>query len=125
MIKHYIIMSSSYTDGTRVALDITEESLLNSEAIAAMLKEIKRICGKDVPLSTHLIETESAAWESVAEYVKTGSCPDWMWPIIFFPGSNAHILPWKSWFILLMRTICVRSPSACLRTGYTRLPMGL
>lgn len=68
MIKHYIIMSSSYTDGTRVALDITEESLLNSEAIAAMLKEIKRICGKDVPLSTHLIETESAAWESVAEY---------------------------------------------------------
>lgn len=33
MAKHYIIMSSSYTDGTRVALDITEGSLLNSEAI--------------------------------------------------------------------------------------------
>ena len=45
MIKHYIFMSSSYTDGTRVALDITDESLLNSEAIGAMLKEIKRICG--------------------------------------------------------------------------------
>ena len=68
MIKHYIIMSSSYTDGTRVALDITDESLLNSEAIGAMLKEIKRICGEDVPLSTHLIETESTSWTSVAEY---------------------------------------------------------
>lgn len=61
MIKHYIFMSSSYTDGTRVALDITDESLLNSEAIGAMLKEIKRICGEDVPLSTHLIETESTS----------------------------------------------------------------
>lgn len=68
MIKHYIFMSSSYTDGTRVALDITDESLLNSEAIGAMLKEIKRICGEDVPLSTHLIETESTSWMSVAEY---------------------------------------------------------
>lgn len=27
MIKHYIIMSSSYTDGSRVALDITEDCL--------------------------------------------------------------------------------------------------
>ena len=68
MVKHYIIMSSSYTDGTRVALDITEGSLLNSEAIAKIIKEIKQSCGKDVPLSTHLIGTESDSWESVMEY---------------------------------------------------------
>lgn len=68
MAKHYIIMSSSYTDGTRVALDITEVSLLNSEAIAKIIKEIKLRCGKDVPLSTHLIETDSDSWSSVAEY---------------------------------------------------------
>lgn len=68
MAKHYIIMSSSYTDGTRVALDITEVSLLNSEAIAKIIKDIKQSCGKDVPLSTHLIETASDSWASVAEY---------------------------------------------------------
>ena len=68
MAKHYIIMSSSYTDGTRVALDITEARLLNSEAIAEIIKEIKQRCGKDVPLSTHLIETDSDSWESVAKY---------------------------------------------------------
>ena len=68
MVKHYIIMSSSYTDGTRVALDITEASLLNIEAIAKIIQEIKQSCGKDVPLSTHLIETGSDSWASVAEY---------------------------------------------------------
>lgn len=68
MAKHYIIMSSSYTDGTRVALDITEVSLLNSETITEIIKDIKQSCGKDVPLSTHLIETESDSWASVAEY---------------------------------------------------------
>lgn len=68
MIKHYIIMSSSYTDGTRVALDITEVSLLNSTVIEKIIQDIKQNCGKDVPLSTHLIETESDSWASVAEY---------------------------------------------------------
>ena len=50
MIKHYIIMSSSYTDGSRVALDITEDCFLNSKAIAEMIEEIRKNCGKDVPL---------------------------------------------------------------------------
>lgn len=68
MVKHYIIMSSSYTDGTRVALDITEVSLLNSTAIEKIIQDIKQSCDKDVPLSTHLIETESDSWASVAEY---------------------------------------------------------
>ena len=68
MVQHYIIMSSSYTDGTRVALHITEASLLNSEAIAKIIQKIKQSCGKDVPLSTHLIETGSDSWASVAEY---------------------------------------------------------
>lgn len=68
MARHYIIMSSSYTDGTRVALDITEVSLLNSETIAEIIKDVKRSCGKDVPLSQHFIETSSDSWESIAEY---------------------------------------------------------
>lgn len=65
MVKHYIIMSSSYTDGTRVALDIAEDRLLNTEAIAKIIQDIKQSCGKDVPLSTHLIETELDSWASV------------------------------------------------------------
>lgn len=68
MVKHYIIMSSSYTDGTRVALDITEAGLLNSKSIAAVMADIKQRCGKDVPLSTHLLETDSVSWESVMTY---------------------------------------------------------
>lgn len=68
MVKHYIIMSSSYTDGTRVALDITEVGLLNSDAITRIIQDIKQSCGKDVPLSTHVIETGSDTWASVAEY---------------------------------------------------------
>ena len=68
MVKHYIIMSSSYTDGTRVALDITDDSLLNGSAIAEIVRDIKQRCDKDVPLSTHMIETESDSWTSVREY---------------------------------------------------------
>lgn len=33
MIKHYIIMSSSYTDGSRVALDITENAFLTAKQL--------------------------------------------------------------------------------------------
>ena len=68
VVKHYIIMSSSYTDGARVALDITEASQLNSDAIAKIIREIKQSCGDDVPLSTHLIETGTESWESVVKY---------------------------------------------------------
>lgn len=68
MAKHYIIMSSSYTEGTRVALDITETERLNSDAIAKIIREIRQNCGEDVPLSTHFLETNSASWESVAKY---------------------------------------------------------
>lgn len=68
MVKHYIIMSSSYTEGTRVALDITDDTLLNGREISGIIKEIQKICGKDVPLSTHFIETRTDSWDSVAEY---------------------------------------------------------
>ena len=68
MVKHYILMSSSYTDGTRIALDITGEDKLNSKTILEIIQEIQQNCGNDVPLSTHMIETESNAWESVAKY---------------------------------------------------------
>ncbi len=68
MVKHFIIMSSAYTDGTRIALDITDEQMLNGEAIKNVIQMIRTKCGNDVPLSTHLIETYSISWESVEQY---------------------------------------------------------
>ena len=61
-------MSSSYIDGTRIAFDITKDSLLKETEIAKILQKIKNSCGNDVPLSTHFIETQSASWTSVQEY---------------------------------------------------------
>ena len=123
MVKHYIIMSSSYTDGTRVALDITEGSLLNSKAIAEIIKEIKQSCGKDVPLSTHLIETESDSWESVTEYDPFFEDVAWMSQIIFFQRFGAHIFLWKNWSISRMLIISVSILSAYLKIKSMHLPM--
>lgn len=68
MTKHYIIMSSSYTDGKRIALDITMGNSLNSQSIKKIIEDIRISCDKDVPLSTHLIETNSDSWDSVKLY---------------------------------------------------------
>lgn len=66
--SHYIIMSSSYKEGTRIALDITDPKLLNVETLSQIVQKIKDVCGEDVPLSTHFITTESRVWNSVAKY---------------------------------------------------------
>ena len=68
MIRHYIIMSSAYTEGKRIALDITDEKLLNREEIEKITAKIKRECGDDVPLSTHFIEAESSCWDDISSY---------------------------------------------------------
>lgn len=68
MTIHYIMMSSSYVDGTRIALDFTGSQQLNSERIIAALQTIQQRCGKDVPLSTHCVQTDSDTWESVIAY---------------------------------------------------------
>lgn len=61
-------MSSSYTDGERIALDITDTQKLETRAIADIIAFIKSHCDDDVPLSTHLIETDSPSWGSVVKY---------------------------------------------------------
>ena len=61
-------MSSSYSDGKRIALDITDEKLLTSEAIKKIVEYIRIKCDKDVPLSTHYIQTEDISWDSVVKY---------------------------------------------------------
>lgn len=68
MCDHYLIMSSSYTDGVRVALDVTDSDLICEEHISGLIAEIKKQCGEDIPLSSHLIQTESSSWDSVVHY---------------------------------------------------------
>ena len=68
MCEHYILMSSSYTDGVRVAFDITEPHLLCEGYIDGVISEIKRQCGDGIPISSHLIQTESVSWDSVVRY---------------------------------------------------------
>ncbi|MDQ5983905.1 MAG: hypothetical protein RUMPE_00934 [Eubacteriales bacterium SKADARSKE-1] len=41
MVSHFIIMSSSYSEGTRIALDIKEDKELNTEYISEIIKGIK------------------------------------------------------------------------------------
>lgn len=66
--SHYIIMSSSYKEGIRIALDITDKKMLNVNTLSRIVQKIKDVCGEDVPLSTHFVSTESESWESVAMY---------------------------------------------------------
>ena len=67
MVTHFIFMSSSYTCGTRIALDyiVTDETV--QKEIEKDLDEIIRKCGKDVSISTHMIQAEDAEWESVCK----------------------------------------------------------
>lgn len=66
MVRHFIIMSSAYSKGARIALDLYGENL-NFSTIEATVNKIKEQCGKDVSLSMHFIDTTSERWASVTE----------------------------------------------------------
>ena len=57
-------MSSSYSTGARIALDYTGDNL-NVEFISKQLIDIKKVCGKNVSLSTHFIFAKSTNWKDV------------------------------------------------------------
>ena len=67
MVTHFIFMSSSYSLGTRIALDyiVTDESV--QKQLEKDLNKIIEECGRDVSISTHMIQTEDETWESVCE----------------------------------------------------------
>lgn len=67
MIKHFMILSSSYSSGTRIALHYTIDDQMSSEMLTNEVKTIKELCGETVSISTHYIETDSADWSSVVE----------------------------------------------------------
>lgn len=64
-MRHYIIMSSSYTEGKRIAYDMV--NAINKDNIDNTLYYIKKLCGKNVSISTHFIEAEDESWKAVQE----------------------------------------------------------
>lgn len=68
MTKHFIIMSSAYTAGARIALDIVFEGKQDGKVLSDALHEIKQVCGAGVPLSTHFIQTDFESWDSVVAH---------------------------------------------------------
>ena len=67
MITHYIIMSSSYTKGKRIALDYLLDEKTEYHKLNKIIKTITDKCGKDVSISTHFVQTDSESWNSVSE----------------------------------------------------------
>lgn len=66
MVSHYIIMSSSYSKGKRIALDYVVEDT-DGVKLKMVVESIVEKCGNDVSLSTHFIQTDSSNWNSVVE----------------------------------------------------------
>ena len=65
MVTHFIFLSSSYSLGTRIAMDymVTDDSI--QEKLKTDLDKILKECGKDVSISTHMIQADDATWKSV------------------------------------------------------------
>ena len=61
-------MSSSYSKGKRIGLDfIIDSNKTVDTKIKDAVTDITNACGSDVSLSTHVIQTDSAEWNSVVE----------------------------------------------------------
>ena len=67
MITHYIIMSSSYSKGKRIALDYPIKESEEYTKLKMIVPKIIEQCGEDVSISTHFIDTDSERWKSVVE----------------------------------------------------------
>lgn len=67
MFRHYIILSSSYTQGTRIALDYVDLSEKQTMAIRQLPDKIKNECGEGVSISTHCVGALDSDWASVGK----------------------------------------------------------
>lgn len=82
MIKHYIILSSSYSRGNRIAMHYILTCDADLKDIKKDIERIRKECGDTVSISSHLVLTKSETWESVVRYdgffesVKLISCID-------------------------------------------------
>lgn len=67
MIKHFMILSSSYSAGQRIAMHYIIDEKMSPEMLIGEVKKIKELCGETVSISTHYVETDSESWKSVVE----------------------------------------------------------
>ncbi len=67
MVKHFMILSSSYSTGTRIAKHYVISDGINPEMLTEEVRTIKKNCGETVSISTHFVETDSETWDSVVE----------------------------------------------------------
>lgn len=65
MVTHFIFMSSSYSLGTRIALDYIVKDASVQEELKRHLEKIIKECGNDVSISTHMIQADDEKWEAV------------------------------------------------------------
>ena len=70
MYRHYIVLSSSYKSGSRIALDFPLQDGEITDEIMKQVETIQQTCGVDTSLSIHTILTDSRSWQSV---IKTDS----------------------------------------------------
>ncbi|MCI9442060.1 MAG: DUF4065 domain-containing protein [Ruminococcus sp.] len=65
MVRHFIILSSSYSQGQRIALDMVGLKKNNIDLFYQTVEKIKKECGNDTSISIHCIEASSEMWNSV------------------------------------------------------------
>lgn len=65
MVKHFIILASAYSLGTRVALDYYDKDILQMDVIKKDLDYIIEKIGTDAPISTHYVHTEKEGYDEV------------------------------------------------------------
>lgn len=68
MYEHFIIMSSSYIKGTRIAIDYVFKDTIDIYQMKTTIDKIKEKCGEEVSFSTHIVSTSRKAWNSVVSY---------------------------------------------------------
>lgn len=68
MIIHYIVLSSSYSEGTRIALHLPFKDRIDSKVTGDVLDRIRKgIPGTPPMIAVHIKQTDSESWESVRE----------------------------------------------------------
>lgn len=67
MVTHYIIMSSSYSRGCRIALDYIIDNNTDVDKLRPVISTITSKCGKDVSISIHSIQTLGRSWNDVVQ----------------------------------------------------------
>lgn len=65
MVRHIIILSSSYSKGQRIALDMVVSDRREVDIFQQKVKRIKDECGEDTSISIHSIAAPSADWSAV------------------------------------------------------------